>query len=93
MCCKGRLDKTSNQRRLMDVLYWAAKEDGKQEGKEECLLNPHHSTTLLARPSNPLSTYFHHFPMCMRSKMHGHPHLIILLTDIPITTIFSLYTT
>ena len=58
-----------------------------------CLLNPHHSTTLLAHPSNPPSTCFHHFPMCMRSKMHGHPHLIILLTDIPITTIFSLYTT
>ena len=56
-----------------------------------CLLNPHHSTTLLAHPSNPPSTYFHHFPMCMRSKMHGHPHLIILLTDIPVTTLLSLY--
>ena len=56
-----------------------------------CLLNPHHSTTLLAHPSNPPSTCFHHFPMCMRSKMHGHPHLIILLTDIPVTTLFSLY--
>ena len=29
MCCMGQLDKIGNQRRLMDVLYWAAKEDGK----------------------------------------------------------------
>ena len=33
MCCMGRLDKTSNRRGLMGVLYWATKEDGKHEGK------------------------------------------------------------
>ena len=34
MCCIGWLDKTGSQRGLMGVLYWATKEDGKQEGKE-----------------------------------------------------------